>query len=339
MEAFAAMKINLITHCTNEAGLQQDFEILCGLLREWGHDAMGIQHSASNTTGREADLNIFLEVFAPQFLRWAPRQWIVPNPEWWYPNWDCFLPAIFERVLCKTNDALKVFGPLSKGKTVLTKFESRDHSHEWTRKHLKTGEPFALHVMGKSANKGTDALIRAYSTNGSEPLPIPCAVLTKATPHFQGSEYSMKYVQDNKALFDALWAESVPQLSGREFGSRQELLTLQNTAFLIVQPSRYEGWGHVIHEAYSCGSLVAIPDNPPFNEWYCHPNLRMKSERPEKLRKGVAWHVPPEEIRRVVREASQLVPAQVEDARKQARAQFENERLFFRETLRKLLER
>lgn len=148
------MKINLITNLFNGVGLQKDYELLSESLRARGHQPQGIQFNAPESPQR-ADLNVFLEVVTPDLMKLAPKNWAVPNPEWWFAGWNTLK---WDRILCKTRDCFQIFK---------RRFPAINCTHlGWKAKDFYDGgavsrTPTFLHVAGKSRFKNTDAVIKA----------------------------------------------------------------------------------------------------------------------------------------------------------------------------------
>ena len=156
------MRVNIISNIDNGAGLEREFTLLRAELTRRGHDVQGIHYQRPQM--RRADLNIFLEVieFTPQnrpdvhvpFERLralAPRQFLVPDPEWFYPHWplDCW-----DRVLCKTHDATRIFRGLVGDRCEYLGWQARDvYDPSVPRQRA------FLHVAGKSRAKNTPAVL------------------------------------------------------------------------------------------------------------------------------------------------------------------------------------
>lgn len=143
------MRVAIVTNTTNGAGLQRDYELLRRLLEARGHEVEGIHFK--QPIAFDADLAIFLEVVVPELLELAPVNWAVPNPEWWFKGWPV---QRFDRVLCKTHDATRIFRGLVGDRAAYLGWEAND----WYDPDVPRAPKF-LHVAGKSRSKNTAAVI------------------------------------------------------------------------------------------------------------------------------------------------------------------------------------
>src|SRR5690349_8005129 len=105
------MRINIVSNIDNGKGLERDYQLLRAELERLSHRVCGV-HFRATPAAPYADLTIFLEVYAERFVRAAPRNWLIPNPEWWRPQNNDALP-IFELVWCKTQHGFEVFSTLT----------------------------------------------------------------------------------------------------------------------------------------------------------------------------------------------------------------------------------
>lgn len=152
------MRFNLISNLTNGVGLQQDFQLLKQELENRGHQVYGVQFNGSEAGVTRADINIFLEVVNPTFFKYAKYQWAVPNPEWWFKDWDQYR---WDKILAKTRDCQRIFGE---------KFGAKCTYLGWTARDLYDPSVIRqdtfLHVAGKSLFKNTRAVIDACKMAG-----------------------------------------------------------------------------------------------------------------------------------------------------------------------------
>jgi len=227
------MRIAIITALDNGVGLERDYRILRALAESAGHEVHGLHFRRSKPAAR-FDLAIFLEVYNLGWHDLAPRRWMVPNPEWWMPQWSAALPA-FERVLCKTRDAERIFAGLG-ARAEYVGFEATD------RLDSRVGrERRFLHIAGESLLKGTAAIVEAWERYDiHEPLTI----------------VARKMKVRSRSRFVAV----------RTRMADRDLRHLQNRCLFALQPSEYEGYGHVLHEALSVGALLATTDAPPMED-------------------------------------------------------------------------
>lgn len=300
------MKLNLITNTNNGVGLEHDYRLLRAALEELGHDVCGV-HFQGAAEGR-ADLNVFLEIVDPRFFPLAPRQWLVPNPEWFYGGWTPLLSR-FERVLGKTRDAQRRFVPLVGGRCSWLGWTSRRIPGEpaWTP------EPSFLHLCGKSQTKNTSAVLQAWRRHA---LPWPLTIVSHWLPEP---------------------APPIPGVRVLRQVSDEVLFPLMRSHRFHLCPSEYEGWGHYLHEALGCGAVVLTTDGPPMNEFGTPPELRFPVAARAALRRGVRHRVCVDAVAQAVRVAAALPPDRLEAIGNEARGRFEQDDRAFRARLRQVL--
>jgi glycosyltransferase involved in cell wall biosynthesis len=210
------VKVALIS-ADNGVGLTRDARILTELLQSAGHEVW----FSDWIHGRflKADINIHLELVSHHAFKYANKNILIPNPEWFENAW---LPLLknFDTVFAKTRETEKVFKALHPDVTY-TGFTSFDRYIEDVEKQF-----VMYHFKGKSPLKGTHEAVRAAEIAGVK-----------------------LYVH----TFDS-------KISDYDFQ------ILQNKALIHVCPSNYEGFGHYINEAKSCGAFVITVNHPPMNE-------------------------------------------------------------------------
>lgn len=145
------MRFNLISNISNGVGLQRDYELLRHQLQIRGHVVQGVQFNAKPPKAHPADINIFLEVVNPIFFSTAPKQWAVPNPEWWFTDWDKYP---WDLILAKTRDCERIFKAKVGEKCQFLGWLARDLYDASIPR-----EPKFLHIAGKSQFKNTPAVI------------------------------------------------------------------------------------------------------------------------------------------------------------------------------------
>lgn len=145
------MRFNIISNLSNGVGLQQDFVLLKNQLELRGHEVQGVQFNAQPFRVSKADVNIFLETVTPAAFPAAKEQWAVPNPEWWFHEWDHWR---WDKVLAKTRDCERIF---------TARVGTRCQYIGWLARDLYLPEipreRKFLHVSGKSQFKNTQAVI------------------------------------------------------------------------------------------------------------------------------------------------------------------------------------
>ncbi|MEP7120904.1 MAG: glycosyltransferase [Byssovorax sp.] len=297
------MRIHLVTNIDNGKGLERDYRLLSRLLESWGHRVRGVHYLRPEPPG-EADLVIFLEVYAPRLAEHAPRRWLVPNAEWWRAEDNPSL-GDFELVLCKTRDGLMHFQPLTPRARYLG-FLSEDHGDP--------GVPRArrfLHVAGGSNAKGTESVLAAWERHR---IPYPLTVVSSLG--WSRRPRNVEFV----GRTDARW-----------------LRFLQNMARFHLCPSRYEGWGHGLHEGLSVGAAVVVPDTPAMAE-IDGCALRMPAW-PAGRQGLVRTHVvAPDDLRNAVEQCAAFTDSELRRIQQAARDAFLGESERFLATLWEVLD-
>jgi glycosyltransferase involved in cell wall biosynthesis len=242
------MKFNICTNLDNGVGLERDYRTLKVLLESWGHQVYGVHFKRIDGGTPRADVNIFLETMASAIFPIAKQQWLIPNQEWWAP-WDHEADMRrVDRILCKTQDAVKIFSDLYGATRVQhIGFESQDlYDPTIERKKI------FLHVAGQSRYKNSQAVAYAFAKcfdDPSDPSINRQLVFVGAYPEevqFARDHKNVRYIQHASAA---------------------ELKHLMNECLFHIMPSGAEGWGHALHEGFGCGAVVITTDFPPMNEF------------------------------------------------------------------------
>lgn len=290
------MNWNIITAIDNGVGLQADYELLRGMLEAQGHQVTGWHHKTTEPPPR-ADINLFLEVVVPAHFVSAPRQWVMVNPEWWFEKWSVHL-AEFDRVLCKTRNAERIFRPLAGEAVRYVGFESPDR-----RQPAVARQRAFIHVAGKSRTKNTEAVIEAWRVGK---LPYPLLIVS--------TYYN--------------WSHGCVRSVGRI--PAEQLAREMNQCLFHLCPTAYEGFGHCLHEALGIGAVVITTNRPPMNEVAVPLELLVTADgsRPHHLAPlhRVTW----KEIARAARAAWALPPEKIAEIQAANRRQFETGREEFR---------
>lgn len=302
---------NIITNTTNGAGLQRDYLMLKGKLEALGHKVTGTLFNETYPTYRHHDVNVFLEVVNPQHIPYATKQWLVPNSEWWFPEWDRYLPGA-ALVLCKTPDAFNIWQRKVGNRAVYTGWEANDFYQPDTKK-----QPRFLHMSRNSENKGTEAIVRAWRDNQLPPL-----LVVGRRPEV------------------VKMCQGVPNLTHLHELSEEMFIRHMNEALYHVAPTRYEGFGMWIHEALGCGGIVITTDAPPMNQFNGIARaLLAPVERKEKRLEAAFNFVNPNGLAAIVRRAASMPPHIVDEVSRAARTAFLDDNAFFSGMLKSLAER
>ncbi|MGH8033485.1 MAG: glycosyltransferase [Luteimonas sp.] len=235
----------------NGAGLTRDLALVADALRDGGHDvevvAFGSEKglNALRESGLRiarlwrgrADVQIFAERIYPRMLALARRNLLIPNPEWFAPQWTAQLPA-FERVLCKTAHARTIFDGLGVA-TALIGFTSDDRLDTAVSR-----ERAFFHGAGRSSAKGTQVLMDTWRRHPEWPR--------------------LTVVQGARSAVRGPPAGNIDHRIG--YLADATLRQLQNAHSFHICPSEMEGFGHVLMEAMSVGAVTLTTDGAPMNE-------------------------------------------------------------------------
>jgi glycosyltransferase involved in cell wall biosynthesis len=219
--------INIICR-ENGSGLTKDIKILQQIIKGKSRLINFDRHIIPP----KADINLFVELFDIKFKDAAPKNYIIPNQEWYYDDWKKYIPA-FDLILCKTKLAYDQFSKLG-GKCVFTSFTSFDHYLPIKKKRK------ILHASNNSRTKGTDHIIQTYSKYPDLP---PITILSGK---IKGSAPNIQKID-----------QFVPDLKFK---------MMQNQHQIHLCPSVSEGFGHYIVEAMSAKCVVITTDGSPMNE-------------------------------------------------------------------------
>lgn len=251
------MRINLVG-ADNGAGLTRDMHRIARALTEAGMDVtltalrrgklrkwfrpwiVRAGNGARRLLGRGPafHLTLMLEHIRPEYLPWARVNVLVPNPEYLTPGDIALLPAI-DGVFAKTRHAEQIFAQLG-SRTEYIGFTSEDRLDAGVRR-----ERAFFHLPGKSGNKGTRAVLEAWSAHPHWP---PLTVVQRARqPHGIAAQ-----------------AANVRHFS--DYVPEDELRRMQNAHRFHLCPSRTEGFGHYLMEALSVGAVTLTTDGAPMNE-------------------------------------------------------------------------
>ncbi|MCK9154705.1 MAG: glycosyltransferase [Paludibacteraceae bacterium] len=262
------MKINIYTSL-NGVGLEKDASLLIKLLSGCGYEIHVFDRKRSQR-GNRADIQIHLEIPRYDCIQLSKRNILIPNPEWFYPNWKDGLLK-FKEIWCKTLDSFKIFQKLHQS-CVLTGFISQDFYLPEIRKEKKL-----IHISGYSKTKGTLEIIKAYRRDKNLP----------------------------KCLFVGTSEWDVSGCNIEQLGrvSESDLKRLMNENLIHLCPSYYEGWGHYLHEAASTGAIVITTDAPPMSEFFKTHLVRVSHT--SKMNSAIMSYPDSESIALLIREVMQ----------------------------------
>lgn len=264
---------------------------------EWGLRAKALLR------GR-ADLQISLERVSRRVLPLARANVLIPNPEWFTSTWIEQLPH-FDRILCKTRDAERIFTRLG-CVTEYIGFTSEDRLDPTVRR-----ERAFFHLAGRSSAKGTEVLLNAWCAHPEWPLLTVVQSQRKARPRAANNiRHIVGYVDD------------------------AELRRLQNQHSFHVCASEVEGFGHYLMEALAVGAVVLTTDGAPMNELVsAERGILIPAARQVPQQLGMRHLVDETGIEHAVNAALALPAAQVAALASNARNHFVAADRSFRQTL------
>lgn len=301
------MKYTIITNLDNGAGLQRDYLMLKERLEALGHEVRGEQFNSINPTHRHCDINVFLEVVTPSHVQYARENWLVPNCEWYFPCWDGLLPR-FNKVLCKTKDAQRIWERKTPGKAVFTGWEAND----FYKPEIERKREF-LHLARNSENKGSEHIIETWKRH---PMPYPLTIVARKPDVVR-------------------IARGVPGINLIEELSEDALITKMNECRFHLAPTRYEGFGMWIHEAIGVGATVITTDAPPMNE-FAGIAITVPVQRSEPRLLARFNHVDHLGLAGAIHKAARLDNQELAEIHSNARAAFLTDRKFFRQKIKEL---
>lgn len=230
------MRVQIITK-DNGLGLSHDYRVLreAILMARPGTIVELIDWEQPHRGEPGTDINVFLELINWRFCAQAKRNVFVPNPEWYFSHlWGAHIGRMTE-VWAKTDDCVRRFEGIHK-RVIKSGWTSEDKLDGTARRHRRKA---MLHVAGGSDAKGTDAVLAAM-------YGLPAHRLTLVTKKDRG--------------------RLPPNVDVMKSPSDDELRALMNTHLVHLCPSSYEGFGHYINEARSCGAFVVTTNAAPMNE-------------------------------------------------------------------------
>lgn len=215
------MKIQAITR-QNGAGLSKDVEVLREAFSD--HIVDFTPWDRPRMKGQWA-INFHLELVNPDQLRTAAGNVLVPNPEWFNTSWLRYMDR-FDVVVAKTHDTDEIFRKYHKN-VVYTGWTSPDPACV-----VDYSNPRVLHVAGKSIMKGTQQVIEAARQLPEIHFDLVVDVVPKGLPN---------------------------NITAHQHPTPEQLCALR-LAPIHLQPSTYEGFGHVLNEGRAMGALLITTD-------------------------------------------------------------------------------
>lgn len=302
------MKVQIICH-DNNAGLSRDRQITKEVLEQGGHEVDLTNNKLKEFNDKKYDINIFHEIIDAKYYKQATKNIFFPNPEWYFETHFKHSIQGIDLICAKTKDCEQIFKRQSKN-TIYTSFTSLDRKLEGIEKSREY-----LHICGKSEHKGTMHIKMAWMKGGMPKLTLIEA--KKNNPQIircQGMNHVIDRIRE------------------------EDLLMLQNKCWFHLHPSKYEGFGHAIWEAKSCGSIVMTTNSPPMSEFVNPENGIMIGVTKQKRRNlAIMKDTHLVYVKKAVEEAEELKDEDLERMGKAARVDWERNDKFFKQTFLKTI--
>ena len=237
----------------NGVGLTADVSLIQDLLiDEYDIDVVYTQHDIADPDqdsitlaqrhGAFAnyDVGIFIQEYDIQWLDRNKVNILIANEEWLQSE-KLLLLKQFDKIITKSLFAKVLLSPYNNN-IINCGFISRDRYVP----NIKKQEKF-LHVMGKSAQKGSEHVLTSFTSTCSQ---LPLTVIESrdgCTFKNLGANLNFNYI--------------------KEYISEADLNFNCNSHTTHLCPSYNEGWGHYLYEGLSCGALLYVTKLPMFLEW------------------------------------------------------------------------
>lgn len=296
--------INLIYKHTG-FGLGRDAKILSKELREIGYSVRSFKVNSPRQV-RQADINLFLEEINLDFFHSATQNYLIPNPEWFLEEVSV-IPEL-DMIICKTREAERIFKQYHPN-TKFMGFTSIDRYDPKVKKNFRQ----ILHVAGKSQQKGTDSIVKAWE---SDPF-LPGLTMYR---HQGKCDYTPLY---NMRL-------------SRCFLPDEKLIKIQNFFGIHLCPSETEGFGQYMIEALSCGVIPVTTNAPPMNEFVTDERCLVSYMRTAKQHLATNYYVDPEHLREVVANLMLLSDEELAEIGRKNRQFYLESKRQFQENLREI---
>jgi hypothetical protein len=248
------MKIRIVTR-DNGWGLSKDVAVLAEAIKLARPDAEVTFAEWLTRPPDRVDVQFFLELLPGHLFGLAGRNVAVPNPEWFMADFSRHLHSCSE-VWAKTDDCADIFRPLAK-RVEFTGWTSPDRFDGSVARKKRM-----VHLAGNSSAKGTAQVMDAMRL-----LPDLNLMLVSARE----------------------WLNLPGNVEHRRRLEDGEFAQLQNEATIHLCPSSYEGFGHYLNEARSCGALIITTAAAPMNE-LVHPSFGIGAKPAQVSRQNLATH-------------------------------------------------
>lgn len=307
-QAIRPLTINVFS-ANNGVGLEAHRKLIRKELESLGHIVKDREYNESPTGldfVRKADINIFMEVICPQWVKCAKLNWLVPHPEWYVQ--DLSLLNQIDLILCFTHEAERIFQEMGKT-TYFSGFTSFDCYHSGVEKDFS----HYLHAAGKSGMKGTLAIADAWKYNRS----LPQLTLISQYPYHPFFQENLEWI-----------TTSIPV---------NRLRQLQNNCGIHLCPSETEGFGHYIMEAMSAGAVIITTDAPPMNEFITDKRCLVPYQRTDQCYLATRYFITPEDLEKTIVNLRALPESELKEIGENNRRMYLQKTQEFQSNLKKLL--
>lgn len=271
-----------------------------GLKRRWFMVGTGVLKNLGRF-----DLNLFL---GPVFKEWFPfakRHAIMPNVEWYRPEWVPLLKH-FTLVFAKTRHTERIFKKHGCA-TEFVSFTSNDCFDPGTPKSYES-----FFHSSSNHTKGTARLLSVWERHPEWPTLTAIVNRSSVPPTTQAENIDLRTT----------------------FVSSEEYRALQNRSGVHVCPSEAEGWGHSIVEAMTTRAVTMTTNGPPMNE-AIRPDRGRLLDPAEEGERGLStfYRFSAESLEKTMDELNGMGEVEKAAMGARARAWFEEQDRFFRENL------
>jgi hypothetical protein len=247
------MRINLIGNFKQNTGLQQDANILRGLLTHiFGEKLVLFKVPYILPQCGEAEVNIFIEVVNPSLIPYAAKNIWIPNLEWTYQTWTPYV-TMMDEIWTKTTEATKHFNMIVEGtQTKVTQIHWTSEDKTFTNKKSYSK---AIVLVGKNIYRNPKQLLRAY------------VEIKKQEPNLYSKlpVLHIPYHPDHITVYSPPEIENKVKLLASEL-SQEDYDKLLAECGLAICLSAAEGYGHAINEAMSSGCNLLLSPISPFKD-------------------------------------------------------------------------
>lgn len=232
-------------------GLFRDATILTLHLETLKHSVLTIDEN--HALPHPVDVLVHVERLSWPNANNPARHWLLANPEFIREQDRRWIDRFIDRILCKTHYAADVCASLFPTKDVrMIGFSALDV----LMRPAQEIKPRFLHVCGNSRVKGTEAVVGAWRWTRSDGAKMrwPLIVVSDWYPEEDLPE-GVKLIRN-----------PLPH----------DLMALQNSAAVHLQPSETEGFGHALWEAMSLGVPVISTAAPPMYDIGVHASMLLE---------------------------------------------------------------